>query len=97
MGCIARRIGGLKMKKESSGKGFGYLPANTTVTFGAPAGGVAATGAPVITAGVVTAINMTAWGQGYTSRPSIRFQIDARPHRRKHETNKASAKNIPRS
>lgn len=41
-------------------------PANTTVTFGAgPTGSVQATGVPVIQQGVVTAINMTAWGTGY--------------------------------
>jgi hypothetical protein len=49
--------------------GTGY-PANTTVTFAtAPAGGVTATGVPVIAGGVVTGINMTRWGSGYT--PSL--------------------------
>jgi len=45
--------------------GSGYTAA-TTVTFAAgPTGSVRATGVPVITSGVITAINMTAWGQGY--------------------------------
>jgi len=46
--------------------GANYTSA-TTVTFAAgPGGSVRATGVPVITAGVITGINMTAWGQGYT-------------------------------
>jgi len=46
--------------------GSGYTAA-TTVTFSAgPGGSVQATGTPVITAGVVTGINMTGWGVGYT-------------------------------
>lgn len=49
--------------------GSGYSPA-TVVTFGAPAaGGVQATGSPVLTGGVVTGITMTQWGTGYT--PSL--------------------------
>jgi hypothetical protein len=45
-------------------------PANTTVTFAAaPAGGVTATGVPVIAGGVVTGISMTQGGSGYT--PSL--------------------------
>jgi hypothetical protein len=51
--------------------GTGY-PANTTVTFtAAPAGGVTATAAPIIAAGVVTGITMTRWGQGYTTVPTV--------------------------
>lgn len=45
--------------------GTGYSSA-TTVAFSAPpTGGVRATGTPVITSGVITSVNMTAWGQGY--------------------------------
>lgn len=45
--------------------GSGYTAA-TTVTFAAgPAGSVQATAVPVITSGVITGINMTAWGTGY--------------------------------
>lgn len=51
--------------------GTGY-PSNTTVTFtAAPAGGVTATAIPVITAGIVTQIQMTQWGQGYTTVPTV--------------------------
>src|SRR5882724_11196567 len=46
--------------------GVNYTSA-ATVTFAVgPAGSVRATGVPVITSGVITSINMTAWGQGYT-------------------------------
>jgi hypothetical protein len=46
--------------------GTGYTAA-TTVTFAAgPAGSVRATAVPVIDNGVITAINMTSWGSGYT-------------------------------
>jgi hypothetical protein len=46
--------------------GSGYTAA-TTVTFAAgPIGSIRATGVPVITGGIITGINMTAWGQGYT-------------------------------
>lgn len=39
----------------------------TTITFAAgPAGSIRATGSPVIASGVITGINMTAWGTGYT-------------------------------
>lgn len=45
--------------------GTGYTSA-TTVTFSAgPAGSILARGVPVIVNGVITAINMTAWGYGY--------------------------------
>jgi hypothetical protein len=46
--------------------GGGGYSAATTVTFDpGPTGSVLATGVPVITGGVITGINMTAWGQGY--------------------------------
>ena len=45
--------------------GSGYSPA-TTVTFSAgPTNSVQATAVPVIASGVITQINMTAWGTGY--------------------------------
>lgn len=55
--------------------GANYTAA-ATVTFAAgPAGSVRATGTPVITNGVITGVNMTAWGQGYTpgTLPSVTF------------------------
>jgi hypothetical protein len=45
--------------------GANYTAAATVTFAAAPAGGVRATGVPVITNGVVTGVNMTAWGQGY--------------------------------
>jgi hypothetical protein len=46
--------------------GANYTAA-TTVTFAAgPTGSVRALGVPVISAGVITSINVTQWGQGYT-------------------------------
>ncbi len=46
--------------------GTGYT-STPTVTFAAgPANSVLATGTAVVTGGIVTGINMTAWGQGYT-------------------------------
>jgi hypothetical protein len=51
--------------------GSGYTAA-TIVTFDpAPAGGVTATGVPVITAGTLSSITMTQWGDNYTSVPNI--------------------------
>lgn len=53
--------------------GTGYS-ANTTVTFDPPPtnpGGVIALGVPVISGGVITAINMVKWGQGYAAAPNI--------------------------
>lgn len=53
--------------------GANYTAA-ATVTFAAgPGGSVLATGVPVITNGVITGVNMTAWGQGYTpgTLPSV--------------------------
>lgn len=48
------------------------LPASPSVVFGsAPAGGVTATATATAVGGVLTAINMTAWGQGYTTAPTI--------------------------
>jgi hypothetical protein len=47
--------------------GTGYTTATASVSFAAgPAGSVRAAGTPVVTAGAVTAINMTTWGTGYT-------------------------------
>jgi hypothetical protein len=46
--------------------GSGYSSA-TTVTFAAaPSGGITALGVPVIANGVITSINVTQWGNGYT-------------------------------
>lgn len=43
-----------------------------TVAIGAPpAGGTQATAVAVVTAGVITQINMTNWGAGYVSTPSV--------------------------
>ena len=53
--------------------GSGYTAA-TVVTFAAPpAGGITALGSPIITGGVVTGINVTTWGNGYTpgSNPAV--------------------------
>lgn len=48
------------------------LPATPAIVFSAaPAGGTTATATGVATSGVLTAINMTQWGQGYTSAPTI--------------------------
>src|SRR5260370_2859630 len=55
----------------SGGSNYG---AGTTVpiTFSAaPMGGITATATGVLTGGVLTAINMTAWGQGYLTAPTI--------------------------
>jgi hypothetical protein len=47
--------------------GAGYTQATASVSFAAgSAGSVRAAGVPVVTAGAVTAINMTTWGTGYT-------------------------------
>lgn len=53
--------------------GSGYLPANTTVTFGAPneANGVQATGTVVIVANAVSEVIVTEAGTGYTSAPTV--------------------------
>jgi hypothetical protein len=62
--------GGVVVGATVAAGGANYSPA-TTVTFSAgPAGSIRATGVPVIgtvgaVAGVITAINMTAWGTGY--------------------------------
>ena len=46
--------------------GANYSP-STTVTFAAPpVGGTTALGVPVISGGVITSINVTQWGTGYT-------------------------------
>jgi len=51
--------------------GTSYSPA-TTITFSAaPAGGVTATGIPVITNGVLTSVNLTQWGSGYLDPPAV--------------------------
>lgn len=57
--------GGVVVGAAVTAGGANY-PASTTVTFSAgPTGSVLATGTPVINSGVISAINMTAWGQGY--------------------------------
>jgi hypothetical protein len=56
---------GIVVGANVSNGGSGYSPA-TVVTFGSgPTGSVQATGTPVISGGVITQINMTAWGTGY--------------------------------
>jgi hypothetical protein len=56
---------GIVVGANVSNGGSAYSPA-TTVTFATgPSGSVQATGVPVITSGVITQINMTAWGTGY--------------------------------
>jgi hypothetical protein len=46
--------------------------ASTVVSFAAgPSGSIQATGTPVITSGVITGINMTAWGQGYNPNGNL--------------------------
>lgn len=55
-----------------SNGGTGYSTA--TVTFAAaPAGGITATGVPVITGGVITGITMTNRGAGYLNAPAVTF------------------------
>jgi hypothetical protein len=57
--------GGVVVGAAVTAGGANYTSA-ATVTFSAgPTGSVLATGTPVISNGVITAINMTAWGQGY--------------------------------
>jgi hypothetical protein len=57
--------GGVVVGAAVTNGGANYSPA-TTVTFSAgPSGSVLATGTPVISSGVISAINMTRWGQGY--------------------------------
>jgi hypothetical protein len=53
--------------------GSGYLPANTTVTFGSPdeANGVQATGTVVVVANAVSEVIVTEAGTGYTSPPTV--------------------------
>lgn len=59
-------LGGVLTGAAVTAGGVNYTSA-ATVTFQAgPTGSVLATGVPVINAGVITAINMTRWGQGYT-------------------------------
>lgn len=55
--------------------GSGY-DSGTTVVFSAPqqASGKVATGTAVVTGGVITAINVTFFGSGYTSAPTITLQ-----------------------
>lgn len=57
--------GGIVVGAAVTAGGANYSPA-TTVTFGAgPAGSIQAAGTPVINAGIISAVNMTAWGYGY--------------------------------
>ncbi len=51
--------------------GVNYSPATTAVFDPAPAGGVTATGVPVISNGALTGINMTQWGRDYVSNPAV--------------------------
>lgn len=55
--------------------GSGYTSAPTVTFAVGPANSVRATGTAVVTAGVVTQINMTAWGTGYTpgTLPAVSF------------------------
>jgi hypothetical protein len=54
-------------------RGSGYLPSNTTVTFGAPneANGVQATGTVTVVANAVSEVIVTEAGTGYTSTPTV--------------------------
>jgi hypothetical protein len=53
--------------------GSNYTAATVASFAAGPGGSVRAVGVPVVTAGVVTGINMTTWGQGYTpgTLPSV--------------------------
>jgi hypothetical protein len=65
--------GGQLVGANVTAGGANYTAA-TTVTFGAaPPGGITALGVPVITNGIVTAINVTRWGNGYPagSTPTV--------------------------
>jgi len=64
-GQPGNNFGGVVVGAAVTNGGSGYTPA-TIATFSAgPTGSVRATGTPVISNGIVTAINMTAWGTGY--------------------------------
>ena len=65
-GAPSSNLNGLVVGAVVIAGGSGYSPA-TTVTFAAPpAGGNTALGVPVISGGVITSINVTVWGRGYT-------------------------------
>jgi hypothetical protein len=66
-------VNGQVVGANVSAGGANYTSA-TVVTFAAgPGGSTLALGAPVITGGAVTGVNMTRWGQGYTpgSAPAV--------------------------
>src|SRR5215469_12154893 len=59
-------FGGVVVGATINNGGANYSGTGTTCTFSAgPSGSVLATGTPVVSNGVVTAINMTQWGTGY--------------------------------
>jgi hypothetical protein len=51
--------------------GAGYDLTTGLVVSAAPAGGVNATAIPIITNGAITSVQMTQWGQGYTTSPNV--------------------------
>lgn len=56
-------------------QGSGYT-SSSTVTFGAaPAGGVTATGVPIVVAGAITGVTITNPGSGYVTPPSVTFAV----------------------
>jgi hypothetical protein len=71
----ANGLNGIVVGANVLAGGSGYSAA-TVVTFSAgPTGSVLATGVPVIASGVITSINMTAWGTGY--QPALPASTDA--------------------
>jgi hypothetical protein len=64
-GLPGNENGGVVVGAAVTAGGANYSAA-TVVTFSAgPSGSILATGTPVINSGVISAINMTQWGQGY--------------------------------
>lgn len=57
--------GGVVVGAAVTAGGSNYTSAATATFSAGPSGSVLATGTPVINAGVITAVNMTQWGQGY--------------------------------
>jgi hypothetical protein len=53
--------------------GGNYTSSPTVVFDPAPPGGVTAAGTAVLNGNVVASVNLTTWGQGYTSAPAITF------------------------
>jgi len=70
---IGNNYGGTSSNGIDITNGGSNYDAGTTVTFSAPQanGGVVATGLVVVEAGVITAINLTFQGSGYTGVPTI--------------------------